>query len=128
MADGSLPLILYVRMALGQWRDVRANTQVAWFLAVVAAAALGMAAWLMIVKGVGAGDALRMATFNAVSVISTTGFASADYNQWGGFPGVIFLMLMFIGGCTGSTSGALKVMRFQILGKLGAHAMRRLVH
>ncbi|MGH7004910.1 MAG: potassium transporter TrkG, partial [Alphaproteobacteria bacterium] len=92
---------------------------------VVAAAAAAMALWLIAVKGTPGSDALRLAAFNAVSVISTTGFASADFNQWGGFPGVVFIMLMFIGGCTGSTAGAMKVMRFQILGKLGAHALRR---
>jgi len=128
MALGSLPLIIYVRMALRHWDDVKGDTQVAWFLAVVAAAALGMAAWLVLTKGTPAADALRLAAFNAVSVISTTGFASADFNQWGGFPGVIFIMLMFIGGCTGSTSGAMKVMRFEILGKLGSYALRKLVH
>lgn len=128
MALGALPLILYVRMALGRWRDVKGDTQVAWFLTVIVAVALALAAWLVLIKGTPAADALRHAAFNAVSVITTTGFASADYNQWGGFPGVIFIMLMFIGGCTGSTSGAMKVMRFEILGKLGALAMRRLVH
>jgi trk system potassium uptake protein TrkH len=128
MALGSLPLILYVRMALRHWDDVRADTQVAWFLAVIALATLGMAAWLTIMKGTPPADAVRLAAFNAVSVISTTGFASADYNQWGGFPAIIFIMLMFIGGCTGSTSGAMKVMRFEILGKLGLYTLRKLVH
>ena len=128
MALGALPLILYVRMALGQWRDVRGDTQVAWFMAVVAAASLGIALWLALIKGTPAADALRLAAFNVVSVVTTTGFASADYNLWGGFPGIIFIMLMFIGGCTGSTAGAMKVMRFEILGKLGVSAIRRLVH
>ncbi len=128
MALGALPLVLYVRMALGQWRDVRGDSQVFWFLIVIAAATLATALWLIATKGTPAGDALRLAAFNIVSVITTTGFASADFNTWGGFPAIIFIMLMFIGGCTGSTGGAMKVMRFEILARLGADAIRRLVH
>jgi trk system potassium uptake protein TrkH len=128
MALGALPLVIYVRMALGQWRDVRTDSQVFWFVVVIFAASLAIAAWLALVKDTPAFAALRLAAFNVVSVITTTGFASADYNAWGGFPGVIFIMLMFVGGCTGSTAGAMKVMRFEILGRLGANAMRRLVH
>jgi len=128
MTLGALPLLIYVRMALGQWREVRGDSQVFWFLAVIAATTLAVSLWLIVTKDMPAGTALRLAAFNLVSVVTTTGFASADYNAWGGFPGVIFIMLMFIGGCAGSTSGAMKVMRFEILGRLGADAMRRLVH
>ena len=128
MTLGALPLVIYVRMALGQWRDVWSDSQVFWFLVVIATAALAITLWLAVTKDMPAGAALRLAAFNVVSVITTTGFASADYNLWGGFPGVVFIMLMFIGGCAGSTSGAMKVMRFEILGRLGADAMRRLVY
>ncbi|HEY7607905.1 MAG TPA: TrkH family potassium uptake protein [Alphaproteobacteria bacterium] len=128
MTLGALPLILYVRMALGHWRDVAADSQVFWFLAVIAAATLAIALWLAVTKDAPPMAALRLAAFNVVSVVTTTGFASADYNLWGGFPAIIFIMLMFIGGCTGSTAGAMKVMRFEILGRLGADTMRRLVH
>ncbi len=128
MALGGLPLLIYVRMALGHWRDVAADSQVFWFLVVIAAATLGSALWLALVKAMPTGDAVRLAAFNVVSVLTTTGFASADYNAWGGFPGIVFIMLMFIGGCAGSTAGAMKVMRFEILGRLGANTMRRLVH
>ena len=127
MALGGLPLLIYVRMALGHWRDVTKDSQVFWFLAAIVAATLGIALWLFAVKSTPAPDALRLAAFNVVSVITTTGFASADYNLWGAFPGIIFIMLMFIGGCAGSTSGAMKVMRFEILGRLGANTVRRLV-
>jgi trk system potassium uptake protein TrkH len=128
MALGGLPLLIYVRMALGHWPDVWRDSQVLWFLVVIAVATLAIALWLAFVKDTPAGTALRLAAFNVVSVVTTTGFASADYNQWGGFPGIIFIMLMFIGGCAGSTAGAMKVMRFEILGRLGANTMRRLVH
>jgi trk system potassium uptake protein TrkH len=128
MALGGLPLLIYVRMALGHWPDVWRDSQVFWFLVAIAAATLAIAVWLALVKDTPAGAAVRLAAFNVVSVITTTGFASADYNLWGGLPGIIFIMLMFVGGCAGSTAGAMKVMRFEILGRLGANALRRLVH
>lgn len=128
MTLSGMPLLIYVRMALGHWPDVRRDSQAFWFLAVIAAATLAIAVWLALAKDTPAGPALRLVAFNVVSVVTTTGFASADYNQWGGFPGIIFIMLMFIGGCTGSTAGAMKVMRFEILGRLGAEAIRKLVH
>jgi len=54
--------------------------------------------------------------FNIISVITTTGFASEDYTLWGAFPVMIFCFLMFCGGCSGSTSGGIKLFRFQLLG------------
>jgi trk system potassium uptake protein TrkH len=126
MVLAALPLLTYVRMAIGHWRDVW-TSQIAWFLAVAAALILAAAAWLWIAKATPAEAALRLAAFNIVSILTTTGFASADFNLWGGFPAVLFIMAMFIGGCAGSTSGGIKVMRFEILGRLGADTLRRLV-
>ncbi len=125
---GGCPLVLFVWMALGLPGELFRDSQVRRFAAVIAAAALAMAAWLVLTRDTAANDALRLAFFNVVSVITTTGFASADFNQWGGFTSIVFIALMFIGGCTGSTAGAMKVMRFEILGKLGFIAMKKLVH
>ena len=60
---------------------------------------------------------LTTISFNTVSIISGTGFVSSNYEEWGNYASVLFLLLMFIGGCAGSTTGGLKVFRFQILFK-----------
>ena len=60
------------------------------------------------------GDALRIAAFNAVSIITTTGYALVDYNQWGGFAVGAFFFMTFVGACAGSTAGGIKIFRFQI--------------
>jgi trk system potassium uptake protein len=60
-------------------------------------------------------EAIRLTTFNVVSVVTTTGFASADYTLWGPMAVVAFFLLTFVGGCTGSTAGGLKIFRFEIL-------------
>ena len=59
--------------------------------------------------------ALRITTFNITSILTGTGYTSANFNNWGGFGLIIILMVMFIGGCAGSTTGGIKIFRFQIL-------------
>jgi len=56
-------------------------------------------------------------SFNTISIISGTGYVSTNFEEWGNYASVLFLLLMFIGGCAGSTTGGLKVFRFQILFK-----------
>ncbi len=56
-------------------------------------------------------------SFNTISIISGTGFVSENYENWGNYASILFLILMFIGGCAGSTTGGLKIFRFQILFK-----------
>ncbi len=56
-------------------------------------------------------------SFNTISIISGTGYTSDNFENWGNYASVLFLILMFIGGCAGSTTGGLKVFRFQILFK-----------
>ena len=66
-------------------------------------------------------------SFNTISIISGTGFVSENFESWGNYASVLFLILMFIGGCAGSTTGGLKVFRFQILFKyLGLHFKKML--
>jgi trk system potassium uptake protein TrkH len=60
-------------------------------------------------------DKLIGISFNTISIISGTGFVSENYESWGNYASVLFLILMFIGGCAGSTTGGIKVFRFQIL-------------
>ncbi len=64
-----------------------------------------------------AGDAIRHAVFQTASIISTSGFATADFNTWPALSKAILLILMFVGGCSGSTAGGFKVSRIVILFK-----------
>jgi trk system potassium uptake protein len=114
MIAGALPFLLYVRAVRGDWAILR-DRQTQIMLALLAAAVVALALWLHLHGGRPLGEALRLAAFNASSVMTTTGFASDDFNLWGSFAIGVFFYLMFIGGCTGSTSGAIKVFRFRVL-------------
>jgi len=60
-------------------------------------------------------EKIRIASFNVVSILSGTGYVTNDFSLWGKFPLIFFLLLMFIGGCAGSTACGIKIFRFQLL-------------
>ncbi|UZP68360.1 TrkH family potassium uptake protein [Desulfovibrio mangrovi] len=76
----------------------------------------------------GVAESLQYAAFQVVSICTTTGFATADYELWLPFPQALLLFLMFLGGCAGSTGGGIKCMRVLLLLKQGYHELFRLVH
>jgi trk/ktr system potassium uptake protein len=125
MLSGALPFVLYVRASRGDLALLR-DHQVRAFAFAVLASTVILTVWLAAHGHLSLLEALRHAAFNATSVITTTGFASADYNLWGGFALVTFFYLTFIGGCTGSTSGAIKIFRFRVMATvLGDYLFRR---
>jgi trk system potassium uptake protein TrkH len=90
-----------------------------------------MAAWALLETDMATAmpvhEILAHVAVNVTSVVTTTGLASDDYGAWGGFATVAFFALFFVGGCTGSTSGSIKIFRWQVLVlSLGAQ-MRRMV-
>lgn len=119
MLCGGMTLTLFLRAYGGDraalWRD----TQVRTYLGVFAAFSLAIAAWLVMAEGWSLDDALRHAGFTVASVLTTTGFASTDWGLWGPFPLALVFLLTFIGGCSGSTSGGIKIFRFQVLFQIG---------
>ena len=76
----------------------------------------------------GLGTCLRQAAFQVGSVLTTTGYATADFNVWPGLSRAILFALMFIGGCAGSTSGGMKLSRVLILWKSLVRELKRMVH
>lgn len=117
MLLGSLPFVLYIQMVRGNGSALWRNSQVRNFAAIVGTATLMMTALLWLRNGQPLFKSLTLAAFNVVSVITTTGYATSDYSQWGGYAEIVFFFLTFVGGCTGSTAGGLKVMRFEIMFK-----------
>jgi trk system potassium uptake protein len=127
MLSGAIPFVLYLRLYQGQ-RDALRDSQV-WFLAgLLAVVIVAVAAWLIVAEGHGFPDALRLAAFNVVSVVTTTGYATADYTLWGNLMVGLFFGLMFVGGCTGSTTGGMKIFRFQVMIRLLQSQFLRLLY
>lgn len=127
MMAGALPLAVFVRLSVGDIRAFFADSQIRTFLLAMIFLCLVVAFWQTERTGWNFGNALTQVTFNIVSIVTTTGFVSADYSQWGTFFVMLILVLTFVGGCTGSTAGGIKIMRFEILYRLVTHHVRRLL-
>lgn len=115
MVLGSLPYIRYVQLAGGSptplWQDRQVRALLRWILLAVGI----MAGWRLATSADAAEPALRTALLNVVSVFTGSGFFSGDVPGWGGFALVLLFVVGLIGGCSGSSSGALSVFRVQII-------------
>jgi trk system potassium uptake protein len=127
MVIGSLPFVLYIQALGGQMRPLFRDAQVRWFIGIAVVVTLTITLWLVVSASAPPLEALRHATFTIVSTISTTGYASTDYNLWGTFPVAVLFFLMCVGGCTGSTSGGIKIFRFAVLHAVASNQIARLV-
>jgi len=76
----------------------------------------------------GAGGAFIQSMFNIVSLSSTTGFVSTNFNLWPTFIPIMMMIIAMLGGCAGSTSGGIKIMRILLLYKQGSREVQRLIH
>ena len=115
MILGSLPFLLYFETVRGRvtalWRD----TQVRWFCGITILSFAAMVYWRWRDTDRPFHDTLRDCAFNVTSIITGTGYSTADYTTWGTFAVSAFFLFMFVGGCAGSTSCSIKIFRFQIL-------------
>lgn len=127
MILGALPFVLYLQAVRGRPMALFTDTQVRWFLAIVLIAVTSLSVWLVERHGHDALTALRLASFNVVSIITGTGYATTDYGGWGEYPVAAFFMFMFIGGCAGSTSCGIKIFRFQVLYTTARVQIQRLI-
>jgi trk system potassium uptake protein TrkH len=112
----------------GKWRNVWKMDELRAYLYLVICAILIIT---FQVKNITDNDwerSFREAAFQVVSVITTTGFVSADYLQWGTFSIIIFFLLLFVGGCAGSTSGGVKVIRSIVFFKNTFLEFKRILH
>ena len=109
------------------------NAEVRAFLLIVIIAVAGITLNLCLTDGyigttfTSQGDALKHSAFTVASIISTTGFATVDFNLWPSLSKIILLALMFVGACGGSTGGGMKVSRHLVLFKGAKHELRRMI-
>ncbi|PKP67527.1 MAG: potassium transporter TrkH [Alphaproteobacteria bacterium HGW-Alphaproteobacteria-8] len=125
MLSGALPFAWYIRAVN---RRIFRSEQVAAFVASLAAFIALLTAWRIATSNAAPLDALREVAFNVVSVVTTTGFATTDYTLWGPLAAVAFLVLTAVGGCTGSTAGGAKMMRWIVFYRAANSEVRRVHH
>ena len=115
MLLAALPFVRYVQLISGTARPLLWDSQIRAFLVIVAVVVTVMTLWRWQASGVGDEETFRKALFNVTSIITGTGYASADYMVWGAFPVAVFFFVGLIGGCAGSTACSIKVFRYQLL-------------
>lgn len=115
MILAALPFVRYVQFAAGSARPLMRDTQVRTFLLIVLALVLIMTTFQLYAVTELTEQAFRKALFNVTSILTGTGYASADYGAWGSFAVAMFFFMGLIGGCAGSTTCSIKVFRFQLL-------------
>nr|WP_273422715.1 TrkH family potassium uptake protein [Halomonas sp.] len=127
MLSGARPVVLYIRFIRSSRSALWKDQQVRGLLKLLLAAIVILSAW-RVFQGDNWFVSLTHVTFNVVSVVTTTGYASDDYTLWGTLPIAAFFYLTFIGGCSGSTSGGMKIFRFQIAMLMLRNQLRYLIH
>lgn len=115
MFMGSLPFLLYLSAVRGSPGSLFRDSQVQWFVTVLVVVIILVAGWLWMDSGLAPLQAMQLSSFNVVSIMTGTGYATAGFDTWGSFAVPIFFFIMFIGGCAGSTTCGIKVFRFQVL-------------
>jgi trk system potassium uptake protein TrkH len=115
----------------GRWsgtyglRTVLRDPELRFYVGLLVVATFLLSAVLMGQTSLTPAESFQKASFQAVSMQTTTGFATADFDAWPGFCRLLLVLLMFVGGCAGSTGGSMKVIRYMIMGKLAAVQVRR---
>ena len=120
---------LYFYVIRGQFRKAMKNTELRLYLALIGVSS-ALVAIQLLVKGVYSSlpEALREALFHVVSMITTTGFVADEFNCWPMFSQMLLILVCFIGACSGSAGGGIKVIRVGVLLRLGYNSMLKRVH
>ena len=114
MIVASLPFIIYAK-SLSNIKAVFMDKQVKGFLYTLIISIFIIAIWLSLKLNVNFIESIRISAFNVISIITGTGYSTEDFSEWGSFAISMLFIFMLIGGCTGSTTGGIKIFRIQIL-------------
>ena len=111
---GSIPFIAYIKFLNGDKKIFFSDTQIKTFFKIVIFSIIILFIYLAILNKSLFEISIRSVSFNVISILTGTGYVTKDFDQWGDFPLIFFLILMFIGGCAGSTACGIKIFRIQL--------------
>ena len=123
---GSLPFIAYIKFLSGNKKIFFSDIQIKTFLKIIIISIVILFAYLTINNS--SQINLRSIFFNVISILTGTGYVNAQFDSWGSFPLILFLGLMFIGGCAGSTTCGIKIFRLQILYSFISNQLKKIIY
>ena len=128
MIIGGMTFTLFIM----PWRQSRwmllRDSQIRTYLTLLLFMSLLVGLWRWSTTALPLEDAMRVATFSVVAIVTTTGLAVDDYSAWGGFAQIVFFFLTFTGACTGSTTGGIKIFRYQVLFSITRVHLKKLLY
>ena len=125
---GSIPFISYIKYISGNKKIFYKDSQIQTFIKLIIFSVLILFIYLLIKDKNFSLHNIRSITFNVVSILTGTGYVTKEFDQWGSFPLFYFLILMFIGGCAGSTACGIKIFRVQILFRFIINQLKKIIY
>jgi len=125
---GSIPFIAYIKFLNGNKKIFISDSQIKSFIKIIIISILILFFYLVIQNRNFEEISLRAISFNVISILTGTGYVTKEFDNWGSFPLIFFLILMFIGGCAGSTTCGIKIFRVQILYLFLINQLKKIIY
>ena len=125
---GSIPFIAYIKFLNGNKRIFISDSQIRTFIKIIIVSIIILFLYLALQNKNLSEINLRSISFNVVSILTGTGYVTQQFDNWGSFPLIFFLILMFIGGCAGSTACGIKIFRVQILYLFLVNQLKKIIY
>ncbi len=125
---GSIPFIAYIKYLNGDKKIFIDDAQIKTFFKIIIFSIILMFIYLSIKNQSIVQVNLRQISFNVISILTGTGYVTQNFSEWGAFPLMYFLILMFIGGCAGSTACGIKIFRVQILYQFISNQLKKIIY
>jgi trk system potassium uptake protein TrkH len=125
---GSLPFISYIKFLNGDRKIFISDVQIKSFLKIISISIIILFIYLSFQNNDVSNFNLRSIFFNVISILTGTGYVIGEFDKWGSFPLIFFIILMFIGGCAGSTTCGIKIFRIQILYLFIVNQLKKIVY
>ena len=125
---GSIPFIAYIKFLNGDKKIFISDSQIKFFIKIIIISILVLFFYLVIQNKNFEEISIRAISFNVISILTGTGYVTKEFDNWGSFPLIFFLILMFIGGCAGSTTCGIKIFRVQILYLFLINQLKKIIY